>query len=88
MTAGANIVNDACQVGGGTDVMGVLGGFYIYGDQTAAYPNGQSCTVPPSGTNVCDPTDSGTPGVCLSGATIKDSTYSAWGCGIGLSMNT
>ena len=82
MTAGQNLVNDTCQVNGGTDVMGVTGGFYVFGD-------GTSCTTPPSGTNVCDPADSGTTtGVCLSGATIKDSTYAAWGCGIGLSLNT
>jgi hypothetical protein len=89
MTAGDNLINDTCQVNGGPAVFEVVGGFYVYGDQSADHPNGQSCTIPPKDTKACEPVtgDSGG-GICLSGATIKDSTYAAWGCGIGLSLNT
>jgi hypothetical protein len=85
MIAGDNIVNDTCQVTSTEGAMGIVGGFYVYGDQNAEHPNGQSCTLPPQGANVCEPEGGG---ICLSGATIKDSTYSAWGCGIGLSLNS
>jgi len=88
MIAGDNIINAECEVDGGPEVMGVVGGFYIYGDQDAEHPDGQSCTVPPKGTKPCGAADAGTgSGICLSGETIKDTTYAAWGCGIGLSLN-
>lgn len=88
MTAGQNIINAACEVGGGAEVMGVIGGFYLFADQDAEHPNGQSCTIPPSGTKACESVDANTTGICLSGTTIKDATYAAWGCGMGLSLNT
>ncbi len=82
MIAGENLVTDKCELDGGASVMDVVGGFYLFGDS-------QSCTLPPSGTKACQTTDGGTTGgVCLSGATIVDSTYAAWGCGMGLSLNT
>ncbi len=53
---------------------GVQGALYAYGD-------GTSCTLP-ANNNPC----SG--GVCtISGATVQDTDWSAWGCGIGLSLN-
>jgi len=56
------------------NVCGVQGALYAYGD-------GTSCTLP-ANNNPC----SG--GVCtISGNTIVDSTFAAWGCGIGLSLN-
>lgn len=89
MTAGENLINAQCEVNGGPAVMGVVGGFYLFGDQDTAHPNGQSCTLPPSGTKACKAAEGGTTaGICLSGTTIKDATYAAWGCGMGLSLNT
>ncbi len=89
MVAGQNLVNAECEVDGGPETMDVVGGFYVFGDQDAEHPNGQSCTVPPKGTKPCEPLAGTTNGgICLSGATIKDATYAAWGCGIGLSLNS
>jgi hypothetical protein len=89
LTPGENLLNDKCEVGGGPEVMGVIGGFYLFGDQNAEHPNGQSCTLPPSGTKVCKKPEGATsPAVCLSGTTVKDSTYAAWGCGMGLSLHS
>lgn len=89
LTAGENIINDTCEVNGGPEVMGVMGGFYVFGDSNADHPNGQSCVVPPSGTKPCKAVEGvTTSAVCLSGATIKDATYAAWGCGIGLSLHS
>jgi len=55
------------------DVCGVQGAVYGYGD-------GSSCTVPTE-TQIC------TTGKCkISGTTKVDTTYAAWGCGIGIDL--
>jgi len=53
---------------------GIQGAFYAYGD-------GSSCTLPPDN----NPCSAGK--CCINGATVVDSTYAAWGCGMGLSLN-
>jgi hypothetical protein len=53
---------------------GIQGAFYTYGD-------GYSCTQP----LVNPPCATG--GICLSGSTVVDKTYTKWGCGIGLELN-
>ena len=55
----------------------IQGSFYSFGDGTA--PNG-SCTT---AANFC----SASGGCCMSGATVVDSTYAKWGCGLGLELN-
>ncbi|HLV43376.1 MAG TPA: hypothetical protein VKY39_00295, partial [Aggregatilineales bacterium] len=56
------------------DPGGVQGAIYLYGDET-------SCTFT-MGENPCTAA-----GCCISGATITDPTFAAWGCGIGISLN-
>jgi len=53
---------------------GIQGAFYAYGD-------GTSCTMP-ADNNPCSAGQ-----CCITGATVVDSTYTAWGCGMGLSLN-
>jgi hypothetical protein len=71
------LVSAAGWVGGDAslttdDPLGIQGGFYLFGD-------GIACS-PPAG-NPC-----GTSGCCLHGQTTVDTTYQAWGCGIGLEL--
>jgi hypothetical protein len=53
---------------------GIQGAFYMYGD------DGASCTLVEGNPCTAD-------GCCIQGHTIIDSTFAAWGCGIGLSLN-
>ena len=53
---------------------GIQGALYIYGD------DGLSCTLVEGNPCTAD-------GCCLRGTTVIDSTFAAWGCGIGLSLN-
>lgn len=65
---------------------GVQGALYAYGDSDkdasgAVIPGtAKSCTVP-------DPIDCTAGGCTIAGTTQVDSTYAAWGCGIGLVLN-
>ncbi len=52
---------------------GLQGSFYMFGD-------GTSCT------EVATPC--GDAGCCMNGATVVDATYTAWGCGLGLELNS
>jgi len=61
-----------------TPVM-IQGSWYSYGDN-ANTPN--SMCMPPTG-NPC-----GAGGCCLKGATVVDTTYKAWGCGIGMELSS
>jgi hypothetical protein len=78
-TGGVELVNDEGWVGEdpastADNPLGIQGAWYVYGDNT-------SCTAE-EGFNPC-----ATGKCCLSGATIVDPTFAAWGCGIGLSLN-
>lgn len=55
------------------DPKGIQGAIYMYGDDI-------SCTVVEG--NPCT-----AEGCCISGSTIVDDTFAAWGCGIGISLN-
>jgi hypothetical protein len=56
------------------DACGLQGAFYSYADQiTCVPPEGNPCTEA---------------GCCLPWATITDSTYASWGCGIGMELNS
>jgi hypothetical protein len=61
---------------------GLQGAFYAFGDVDYDGPpsSARSCTLP-------DPLDCRDGGCTISGATLVDSTYTAWGCGIGLVLN-
>jgi hypothetical protein len=52
---------------------GLQGSFYMFGD-------GSSCTD--------NPTPCGANGCCIAGNTVVDATYTAWGCGVGLELNS
>ncbi|HVJ16689.1 MAG TPA: hypothetical protein VM686_14705 [Polyangiaceae bacterium] len=52
---------------------GLQGSFYMFGD-------GSSC---PQVESPC-----GASGCCIAGATTVDATYAAWGCGLGLELNS
>ncbi len=56
------------------DPWGFQGAWYLYGDQSACVaPEGNPCTAK---------------GCCLSWATVVDSMYESWGCGIGLELHS
>jgi hypothetical protein len=79
-TTGEELVNAEGWVGGDPatpddDPLGIQGAWYGYGDNT-------SC-ADLTGLNPCNATE----GCCIDGATVKDPTFAAWGCGIGLSLN-
>ncbi len=79
MTAGSNLLM-LTSAGSynwieGDTATSVQGAVYGYGD-------GTSCTVSDS-VSVCTTQSN----CCISGATIVDSTYAAYGCGIGVSLN-
>lgn len=58
---------------------GVQGAIYGYGDDT-------SCEIPADG--ICTREEDGGPvKCCISGETVVDDTYKAWGCAIGLDLN-
>jgi hypothetical protein len=80
-SSGIELVNREGWVGGdpasSTDnPLGLQGAWYAYGD------DGKSCTIPDD----FNPCTSGK--CCLEGATLVDSTFAAWGCGIGLELNS
>jgi Glycosyl hydrolase family 12 len=60
-----------------TSAVGMQGSIYPYGD-------GMSCqfSATSAATNIC-----GSSGCCLMGMTKVDSTYAAWGCGIGVELD-
>jgi hypothetical protein len=63
-----------CDPADATDnPQGLQGSFYMFGD-------GSSCTQVPS--------PCGAEGCCIAGATVLDPTYAAWGCGVGLELNS
>ena len=80
--SGVELVNMMGWVGGdpadaSDNPLGIQGAWYAYGDM------GRSCEIP-EGFNPCS---SGK--CCLDGATIVDMpAYDAWGCGIGLELNS
>ena len=53
--------------------MGLQGAFYTFGDDFSCTPSNPPCTAQ---------------GVCLSGTTAVDKTYTKWGCGMGLELNS
>jgi hypothetical protein len=75
--ASPNLVNKTGWVGcdpadPSDNPMGIQGDFYTFGDGIAcAPPQGNPCA-----SGAC----------CLSGSTVEDPTYAAWGCGIGLQL--
>jgi hypothetical protein len=77
--SGVELVNIEGWVGGDPAVatdnpLGIQGAWYAYGDN-------QSCTIPAN----FNPCTSGK--CCLEGMTKVDSTFAAWGCGLGLELN-
>jgi hypothetical protein len=57
---------------------GIQGALYAYGD-------GSTCTSPsPITASACSKTG----GCCISGKTVVDATSKAWGCGLGLDLNS
>jgi hypothetical protein len=80
---GAELLTDEAKmngwIGGDTassadDPGGIQGSVYLYGDGTSCTAAmGNPCTVEK--------------GCCISGHTVVDSTYKAWGCGIGIGLN-
>ena len=74
----ANLVNaTGCFVGCDPTLStdnpdGIQGAFYTFGDGSSCTPVNPPCAAT---------------GICLSGATVVDSTYAKWGCGIGLELN-
>jgi hypothetical protein len=73
-----NLVNETGWIGcddasADDNPAGIQGSIYAYGD-------GVACD-PPDG-NPCDSS-----GCCVAGETIEDSSYEAWGCGIGIELN-
>ena len=79
-TGGVELVNKDGWVGGdpatATDnPLGIQGAWYAYGDN-------KSCTIPAD----FNPCTSGK--CCLKGSTVVDATFAAWGCGLGLELNS
>lgn len=79
-TTGVELVNPDGWVGGDPAVttdnpLGIQGAWYGYGD-------GTSCADQQARGNPCS-----AGGCCISGATVVDSTFAKWGCGLGLSLN-
>ena len=58
-------------------ITGLQGAFYQYGDGLQCCV-GSSCQGNPCTVNGC----------CWSGSTVLDTTYAAWGCGLGLELNS
>lgn len=67
------------------DPCGIQGPIYAYGDEEEATAAGlpSSCAIPndPRATISCDDAR-----CCISGYSIEDRTYAAWGCGIGIGL--
>ena len=53
--------------------LGLQGAFYTFGDGSSCTPLNPPCTAQ---------------GVCLSGTTAVDKTYTKWGCGMGLELSS
>jgi len=80
---GGNLVNAEGWVGGDPEdasdnPLGIQGAFYTYGDGLRCCQDG-AC----EGTNPCT-----TGSCCFSGSTVVDGEYLAWGCGLGLELNS
>jgi hypothetical protein len=69
-----NLVSASTWICDATTPIQVEGSFYSYGD-------GSSCTTP------SPLTCSASAGCCMSGATVVDTTYKKWGCGLGMELN-
>ncbi len=65
-------------VAGDTNKSGIQGAWYWYADGVGTTVTGATKDAPPFVAGK---------GMCLSGATIVDTTYAAWGAGIGLDLN-
>jgi hypothetical protein len=70
----SNLVTGRTWVCAGDTDIKIQGSFYIYTD-------GSTCQKPAS---LC----SASAGCCMSGATVVDTTYAKWGCGIGMELNS
>ena len=60
------------------DPSGIQGAFYLYGDELQCCQAGSCELFNPCSTGSC----------CWTGNTVLDGSYAAWGCGIGMELNS